>query len=339
MNRVLLSEWPTPLLPAGRLGAAIGVPQLLIKHDDRSGTVYGGNKVRKLEYLLADARAQGCDAVMTYGAAGSNHALATAIYARQLGLHCYCVLVDQADTPWIANTLRWHAHIGTTVAAAAEFAGVRAAAAALRDAHPTGADRIYDIAWGGSSPTGSLGFVGAGAELARQMKSVAPGRPVRIYIPCGTMGSTAGLMVGLANTRLTATVVGVKVVPQNSVTAAAVLQAAEAVQALLPATQRVPETEIAARLEFRGEFAGEGYAVPTEASLQAVSLAGSLENCRLDTTYAGKAFACLIDDARNDRLSGALPVFWHTWNTRPYPDNLQAVDTTRLPAAFQKYFH
>ena len=124
--------------------------------------VYGGNKVRKLEYLLGDALQRGCDAVVTFGAAGSNHALATAIYARQVGLVCHAVLTDQVQTPWVANTLRWHALLGTRLWPAAGFAETQTAALALRASHPSGPDRLYEVAWGGSSPLGSLGFVDGG---------------------------------------------------------------------------------------------------------------------------------------------------------------------------------
>lgn len=337
MNRLQLSDWPTPLVAAPRLGATIGAPELLVKRDDQSGTAYGGNKVRKLEFLLADARAQGCDAVITYGAAGSNHALATAVAAKQVGLHCYCVLVDQVQTPWVANTLRWHALLGTTLASAADFGGVAATATALRDSHPSGAARVYDIAWGGSSPLGSMGFVAAAGELLAQLAATAPGRPIRVYLPCGTMGSAAGLLTGLARAGAAATVVSVKVVPQY-VDAEAVLKATAAIQALLPAAGRVAERELASRLDFRAEFAGTQYAVPTPEGLEAVALAGELEGLRVDTTYSAKALACLVDDARHQRLDGALPVFWHTWNTRSYPDGLPAADITRLPTAFRKFF-
>ncbi|MCE7903403.1 MAG: pyridoxal-phosphate dependent enzyme [Gammaproteobacteria bacterium PRO9] len=336
MNRLSLSAWPTALQPAPRLGAAIGAPDLLVKRDDLSGTIYGGNKVRKLEYLLADALARGCDAVLTYGATGSNHALATAICARQAGLKCYCVLVDQVQTPWVANTLRWHALTGTTLAPAADFGGVKAAAEALRNGHPGGSDRVCEIPWGGSSPLGSQGFVAAADELLAELATIAPGRPIRVYLPCGTMGSAAGLLAGFARARADATVVSVKVVPQH-VDAAAVGQATTAILALLPDGE-VAAREIASRLEFRSEFAGTEYAVPTAGGIEALALARELQDLELDTNYSGKALACLIDDARQHRLAGALPVFWHTWNSRPYPEELSEVDTSRLPAAFGKYF-
>ena len=152
------------------------------------------------------------------------------------------------------------------------------------------------------------------------------------------MGSVAGLLIGLRQRRRAATVVSVKVVPQNVVDAAAVLQLAAAIRRLLPAGTAPPMEDLAAHLEFRTEFAGEGYAVPTPECVEAVALARDLEGFRLDTTYSGKALACLVADARSGRLAGQTPVFWQTWNSRPYPAGLAGVDVSWLPAAFGKFF-
>ena len=132
--------------------------------------------------------------------------------------------------------------------------------------------------------------------------------------------------------------VSVKVVPQNVVDAAAVLQLASAILRLLPAGTAPALDDLAAHLEFRTEFAGEGYAVPTPECVEAVALARDLEHWKLDTTYSGKALACLVADARSGRLAGHTPVFWQTWNSRPYPAGLERVDVSRLPAAFGKFF-
>ena len=337
VSKLALATLPTALEPARRLGTSIGAPDLLTKRDDLAGLAYGGNKVRKLEYLLGDAVSRGCDAVVTFGAAGSNHALATAVYAQQVGLDCYAVLTDQIVTPWVANTLRWHGLLGTHVIAAAGYLETQAEAARLRAVHPSGPDRLYEIPWGGSSPLGSLGFVDAGSELAAQLAAAGVTGPVRVYLPCGTMGSVAGLLIGLRRAGVRATVVSVKVVPQNVVDAAAVLQLAAAIRPLLPAGTAPPMDDLAAQLEFRAEFAGEGYAVPTPECVEAVALARDLEGFKLDTTYSGKALACLVADARSGQLAGQTPVFWQTWNSRPYPAGLESADVARLPAAFGKF--
>ncbi len=338
MNRLRLASLPTALEPAWQLGTAIGAPALLTKRDDVAGAVYGGNKVRKLEYLLGDARQRGCDAVITFGAAGSNHALATAIYAKQAGLDCYAVLTDQIQTPWVCNTLRWHALLDTRLRYAPGYLETQAESARLRAMHPSGPDRLYEVPWGGSSPLGCLGFVDAAAELAAQLATAGVNGKVRVYMPCGTMGSIAGLLVGLRMARVNATVVSVKVVPQNVVDAAAVHKLATAVEALLPPAPAGRAEKVDVSLEFRTAFAGDGYALATAESLEAVAMARDLQGFKLDTTYSGKALACLIADARSGQLAGCTPIFWQTWNSRPYPAGLEQADLTNLPAEFRKFF-
>lgn len=330
---------PTPLEPAPGLGQAIGAPHLLTKRDDIAGRPYGGNKVRKLEYLLGDALAQGCDGVLTFGAAGSNHALATAIYAIEAGLACHVVLTHQVRTPYLADTLRWHALIGTRVHAIRGMDGTRARAEEIRSHHPGGPARLYQIPWGGSSVLGTTGFVEAGLELAAQFRSSNLGGPARIYLPCGTMGSVAGLALGLAVAGLPATVVSVRVVPQEAVSGEAIGRLVEATnQDLHRRDAHFPLVPEAPRqIELRTGYVGGGYAHVTPEARAAATLARDTQGLKVDTTYSAKALACLMDDARAGRLRDCVPVFWQTYNSRPCPAGLDRVDTSGLPESFQSY--
>ncbi len=334
-----LADLPTALEAAPRFGAALGIPSLLVKRDDLSGRPYGGNKVRKLEYLLGDALAGGCDAVLTFGAAGSNHALATAIYARQLGLDCHAVISDQVQTPWVADTLRWHLQLGTQLTPAASYAQMLETAATIRAQHPGGAERLYEIPWGGSSPLGTLGFVAAGFEIAAQLADLGLEESARIYLACGTMGSVAGLLLGLYLADSDATVVGVPILPQERVTAPAVGALCKAAhQEMQQRDANVPSCpDLLSRLEFRSAFFGTGYAEATPEGLEAMQLARDLADLKVETTYTAKALACLIADARSGRLAGCTPVFWQTWNSQPKPPGLTQVDVARLPGALRKY--
>ena len=334
-----LATLPTPLVAAPELGAAIGAPGLLVKDDGLAGDPYGGNKVRKLEYLLGDALRLGCDTVLTFGAAGSNHVLASAIHARAAGLGCHGVLVHQPPSPAVARALLWHARLGTLLATAAGFADADATAVRLQQSHPGGAARLYIIPWGGSSPLGCAGFVAAGLELAGQLAGLdLPSRP-RIYLPCGTMGSVAGLLVGLRLARCPATVVAVKVVPQPQVDAAAVEALSHAVCAALHARYPgFPERiEGPVALEFRAGFLGDGYALATPEGLAAGALARELAGVSLEQTYSAKALACLIADVRRPRPPDGTPVFWVTCNGRPGPADLSDAPVHRLPAALRRY--
>ena len=168
LPHIQLTQLPTPVLAAPALAEHIGIDGLTIKADDQSATLYGGNKVRKLEYLLADAQARQCDSLLTFGSAGSNHALATAIYARRLGLRCVAILTDQPQTDYVAATLRYHARLGTQLIHAGGYHETVAAYEAAVASHPTGPDRLYKVTWGGSSWLGATGFVAAALELAGQ---------------------------------------------------------------------------------------------------------------------------------------------------------------------------
>lgn len=334
-----IAQSPTPLEPLLRLGKAIGAPHLLAKRDDLSGEPYGGNKVRKLEYLLGDALAQGCDSVLTFGAAGSNHALATAIYAIQAGLGCDAVLTRQVRTAYVAGTLRWHALIGTRIHAATGLEGTRALADRIRSEHPGGPARMYEIPWGGSSLLGTTGFVAAGLEFAAQFRAAGFQRPARIYLPCGTMGSAAGLALGLGAAGLPATVVSVKVVPHDAVSDQAIHRLMESTNRELhgrdPGFPLLPAASSC--IEFRTGYLGGGYAHASPEAEAAAGLALDLEGLTADTTYSAKALACLLEDARSGRLADCVPVFWQTYNSRPCPAGLDSADTSGLPESF-RYF-
>lgn len=334
-----LAGLPTAVESAPQLGAALKLPALLIKRDDLSGQPYGGNKVRKLEYLLGDALELGCDTVLTFGAAGSNHALATSIYARQLGLNCHAIISDQVQTPWVADTLRWHLQLGTRLTPAAGYTQMLEAAASIRMQHPGGAGRLYEIPWGGSSPLGTIGFVAAGFEIAAQLADLGVQGPVRIYLACGTMGSVAGLVLGLYLAGSDATVVAVPILPLERIGASAIAAlCAAASKVMQEHDASVPACpDLQSRFEFRGGFLGAGYAEATPEGLEAMHLAAELAGLKLETTYTAKALACLIADARSGRLDGSVPVFWQTLNSRPKPPGLDAVDVTSLPASLRRY--
>lgn len=336
LPHMAIADLPTPLEPAESLAASVGAGELLIKRDDLSAAIYGGNKVRKLEYLLADARQQGCDAVVTFGAAGSNHALATAIYARRFGLGCYAVLTEQTPSKKVADTLRYHALLNTRLVPAAGMEGVRQAFDAIASAHPGGADRLYRVPWGGSSWLGTAGFVDAAFELAGQTSRP----PDFVYAATGTMGTTAGLALGFRLLGWPTRVVGVRVTPLPVMSPDSFIKLFETTNRELHALDPTLPLfdDPLANVDLRDEFFGAGYAIPTEATLEAIDLAGELCSLKLEDTYTGKAMAGMIADARAGRLAGRRTVFWHTYNSRPWPAEVATVPTAEVPAEFQNYF-
>ena len=213
---VSLGTLPTPVERLTGLCGKCGRNDLYIKRDDVSADPYGGNKVRKLEFLLADAENQGAVRVITSGAAGSNHSLATALYARNRGLAATLVLFDQPPSPSVRDNLLMDAAAGAEMVYRERYHEYDATIAELMQRYSKREGRApYLIVPGGSSPTGALGFVNAMFELKQQIERNEAPEPAAIYVPLGTMGTAAGMYLGVRAARLRSRLVGVRVTPLN----------------------------------------------------------------------------------------------------------------------------
>ncbi|MDP7041842.1 MAG: pyridoxal-phosphate dependent enzyme, partial [Gammaproteobacteria bacterium] len=210
---VQLAELPTPVQRATVLANEIGLDDMWIKCDDVSAPDYGGNKIRKLEFLLAAAKEQDCNTVITYGGMGSNHALATAINCKRLGLDCIAILTPEPVTDAVRRTLQYHQSLGTRLELARY--GTELLETAERLKQEIGADQCYEVPFGGSSWVGATGFVNAALELREQIDTDELPCPDLIYLACGTAGSTAGLGLGLALAKLDIAIEAVRVTPES----------------------------------------------------------------------------------------------------------------------------
>ena len=336
-----LATLPTPVEPWSRLGAKAGIGGLYVKRDDISGEAYGGNKVRKLEFLLACAQALGARTVLTFGAAGSNHALATAIYAEQLGLEAISMMVPQQNAHSVQrNLLR-----GQAAGASLRLFGGRKPVSQgtvqeVVERFRSGAGRPFIIPAGGSAPLGVVGFVNAALELAGQVEAGLIPEPDRIYVASGTMGTCVGLLLGLAAAGLKTEVVAVRVTtaPYTSPAKARKLFA-RTLGLLRRADGSFPDLAFPeGRFTLRDEFLGEGYARYTEAGAAAVKAVKALEGVSLEGTYTGKALACLISDGASGTLENKNALFWNTYNSRSQDKALKNVDYHQLPEGFHRYF-
>ncbi len=348
LPHVSLGEFPTPVQRLERLGAKLGIDRLYVKRDDLSGKLYGGNKPRKLEFILADAMRKGAREVMTFGAAGSNHALATAIYARTMGLRSISVLVPQPNAWYVRDNLLMSYYYGAELHSAGIGMGVAQGLPLLCPATAYGLMRHglrsgrfpYVIAPGGSSPLGVTGFVNAAFELGKQIASSEMPEPDYIYVACGTMGTAAGLLLGLRAAQLKSRVVSVAVASERFVNIRRMKRLIKRTNALLHSLDpSFPTFEFStAGLDIRHRYSGSQYALFTEEGTQAVSMMGVCEGIKLDGTYTGKALAALIDDARNGNLQGKAVLFWNTLNSRSRPESLSKLDYRDLPRCFHRYF-
>lgn len=332
LPKIALADLPTPVESQTIKMDGMSY-RVSVKRDDLTGKLYGGNKVRKLEYLLHKARAKGAERIATFGTVGSNHALATTLYAKSLGYECTCFLSHQAPSPTIARTLRRHLANGTEIV---RYGGGRANRIATLRRHlwRRGA---FLIPPGGSNWLGAIGFVAAGLELAAQIDAGDIRKPERLYVANGTMATAIGLTLGLALAEMDTEVQAVQVTEDFVSSPEAMRRLLEKTVVLLNRLDPSVPPDLAsrARYEFRTGYVGDGYAKSNNKTDAAVALAGEQLGLRLETTYTGKAFAALLDDLGS---TGDNVLFWNTYNSRPLPHpGAEAISVHGLPEAFLRY--
>lgn len=312
LPHVRLGLFPTPVESAPGLGAHLGLGSLWVKRDDASGRAYGGGKVRKLEFLLGESVRLDATSVITSGGAGSNHAVATSIYGAELGLRILLWLLPEPADDRVRENLLAALRAGAEI----RIARGHEAPSSRHFGAITG-DRPHVIPRGGTSPLGNAGFVNAAFELAAQIERREMPEPRAIYLAMGTMGSAAGLAVGLRAAGLRSRVVAVRASSPATSSEARFLAEAEAtVKHLRGLDPSFPAVEIG-----RGDIVlstrhlGPGYARPTAKALRAVRAAREHGGLSLEHVYTGKALAALADDAR--RLTRDVVLFWNSHNGCP----------------------
>jgi 1-aminocyclopropane-1-carboxylate deaminase/D-cysteine desulfhydrase-like pyridoxal-dependent ACC family enzyme len=303
---VALGQLPSPVEEAHRLRAALGGgTRILVKRDDAIPFGFGGNKVRKLSVVVAQAIAEGADTLITVGGVQSNHARATAATAAKLGLKCHLIANGGKPDKLTANALL-DSLLGAEVEYVAErtdrVPAMRRAAERIRAAggHPV------EVPLGASTPIGALGFVRAVAEMLEQGV-----RPDVIVHATSSGGTQAGLVAGCALHGLSTRVVGVSA---DDPAADVERQVRSIIAGMAPTLGSVLD-DVArdARVEVDDTFVGGGYGVPTLASVEAQQLAARTEALFVDHTYTAKALAALIAYVRDGRIPpDATVLFWHT---------------------------
>lgn len=340
-----IATLPTPVDQLPELAEELGMMRLMVKRDDLTSPVYGGNKVRKLEFLLGQAVADGCKSVITYGAYGSNHALATAVHSRALGLEPHAVLSPQEPGPFAGATLRAHAGLGTVLYPVDGWDGAREAVRAKAELAERDGVEPCVIPMGGTSALGTIGYVDAAIELVDQLRELNAGidasdiseyyRPDVIYVAAGTLGTAIGLAIGLAAIKAHTRVIAVRVTPEQVITEQIAMQLTEDTVALLrSADPTFPDLRFSdLEFELRDDWFEPGYGVVTRETEEAVSIAASV-GIKFETTYTGKAFAAMVADGRHGELRRAQVLFWDTYNSSPMP---APGDVAALPPVLRDY--
>ncbi|MBI5304237.1 MAG: D-cysteine desulfhydrase family protein [Chloroflexi bacterium] len=308
LPRYKLATLPTPLDELPRLSKELGV-RVLMKRDDLTGFALGGNKARKLEYLLADALAQNADTLLTGGGPQSNHARITAAAARKVGLACTLVLSGVPPADVNGNLLLDHL-LGADIEFAdpndPRDADVMIAETATR-LNAQGR-RAYAIPIGGSNVLGCIAYARAMGELVEQL-SAERITPDAMFVTTGSCGTHAGILAGLKY-------YGVPI-PLHGVTVSrAAAACAERVASLVGATGEFIERTLPLApgdVIVHDGYVGPGYAQITPGAREAMQMLAQLEGIILDPVYTGKTMAGLIDLVRRGEVArGATIVFWHT---------------------------
>ncbi len=294
--RIGLVLEPTPLHPAPRLSRELGVP-ILFKRDDLTGLGLGGNKLRGLEYILADLRQRGCDSLVTGAGPQSNWTVLAALACLrcQVQPHVVCYGSGAAGE----GNMRLHRWLGTDVRFTGDpdrssvDAGLAAAVAELR----AQGGRPYLVPRGGATPLGALGYVRASVELAGQLAALGE-QPSAVWLATGSCGTQAGLLAGAAFTGASYRVRGVAVSRPSGESRARVRSLAAAAAALAGCASRV------APLDVLDGWIGPGYGLPSREGQQAARLVAATEGVFLDDTFGAKAMAALIAECRAGRVRG-----------------------------------
>jgi len=337
-----LGDFPTPVQKMEKLAEMLGHKRLYVKRDDLSGKDYGGNKVRKLEFALADAIWKGKKTVLTTGAVGSNHVLATSVYASKLGMKTVGAFAPQPVQENLRTNILANCMLGCEI----EYTDNEMLL-------PLGIIRSYFKSWiktgqspyflwiGGSSALGVLGYVEAAFEIKAQVQNGECPEPDFIFLPAGSGGSLAGLAAGIKLCGLKSVPVGVRVVDHwmtNEKTVS--FMANRSIKFLRKRDPEVPDIRVGpSDVLMLHDYFGTAYARYTRAAVDAIELVRDLEGLVLEGTYSGKAMAGFMDFVKRPENNDKTAMFITTYNSRPLQSFLaECPGEEILPDEIRKYF-
>jgi D-cysteine desulfhydrase len=321
-SKIDLGFFPTPVARLGSLSSALGGPEIFIKRDDLTGLAMGGNKTRKLEFLLQDALARGCDSIITAGASQSNHCRQTAAAAAQLQMECHLVLGGEA--PQIANgNLLLDNLLGCKIHWSGDNRKGEDIPQVFEQLQASGR-KPYVVPYGGSNELGAYAFVHALEELEQQLDMQ---QFSHLVFASSSGGTQAGLMLGKALTGRQYSLVGIGIdkgetdeIPFDRFIIELANKTSDLIHAGVSFTQQ--------DLILDGSYVGDGYGVVGDLETEAISLLARHQGILLDPVYTGRAMGGLIDMIRSGKLGKADRVlFWHTGGTPSlfaYADSFQS---------------
>ena len=330
-----LGIFPTPIHPLQNLSIA----NLWIKRDDQSSLVYGGNKIRKLEFILAAVRRRTVPHLITVGSIGTNHGLATAIFCDRLGIQSTLLLFFQPVTENVKRNLLL---LGQSKARLIYHETLWRAMACYYSLYRIKFPTAYFVYPGGSSTIGNIGFVNAAFELKDQIDQGILPEPEAIFCPLSSGGTLAGLALGIQLTGLNTRIVGVRVMPSHlgpfqACTPDTVAKQMKRTYAYLKQRCRdLPDISIRVPLIWH-DYAGGGYGAPTRAGKNASYLMLQKEGITLDSTYTAKTFAAVLDYCHRHQMNRGPVLYWHTYNSVDLSTMIKKADLRNLPDPLQVF--
>ena len=333
---VRLETSPSPVQRLEHLGH----DGLWIKREDIVSTVYGGNKVRKLEFVLADAIAKQRNRVVTMGALGTNHGLATAIFCRRMGLECTLLLFDQTVTSYMRRNLLLSHRYGAELVYSKNLIRMGVDYYLKKRLKYT---KAYFLYAGGSSPLGTLGAASGALELAAQVEQGLCPAPDYVICPTASNGTMSGLILGFMLAGLKTQVIGVQVGVANVgpiplVTPGTIIKKMKSAHRILAGcSSSIPDLRFERPL-LSSTYCGDGYACPTPEGNRAIATFRDCEGIALDPTYTGKTCAALLDFIKDPSHGGDTILYWHTYNSIDHSKEAQELDYRELPAEFHQFF-
>ncbi len=316
-----------------------------LKTEDMSGItgLYSGNKRRKLEFEFGQAIAQNAKTVITFGYAGSFHAVATSEYARALDLDCICMLKPEINAHVVRSNLLMHLYNDTQLHYSFNNQERKRATIDLWfDYVQAHTDVPYIIPTGGSSPRGTIGFVNAAFELKEQIVAGILPMPDYIYVACGSVATTVGLLLGCKAAQLPIKIIAVAIEPEdpNDPLIPQIEKLFAQTNALLHETDPsfAMFTLNEHDYEINRKFTGDDYGLYTREGNDAKKIFYETEGLKLDGSYTAKAAAALLHDLQTGKCNDKKVLFWNTYCAHDFSERIKDLDYKQLPECFHSYF-
>jgi D-cysteine desulfhydrase len=330
-----LANTPTPVKRLEKLENRLKTDTpIWVKLDNLTSPKYGGNKVRKLEFIIADALRKKKKTIATLGGIGTNHGLATTIFGKDYGLNTRLYLIDQPITEDVLRNLKLDFFHGAELKYVKNYLGIVLYFYVLDRLRQK---QVYWLPAGGTTPLGVLGYVNAAFELKQQIEAGSLPEPAVIFVAVGTTGTMAGLELGLRLTGLKTSVLGIRVAGKMAATLGKAKNLIKNALKILRQDPKLKKFRFVSQFEIIDQFYGGKYGRATEEALKAVKILKETEKIPLETTYTGKTVAALLDHINQTKSNDPI-LFWNTFNSVDLSSLAAQVDYHQLPPQFHSLF-